>query len=291
MSSLQSCLVRFILRRVKMWNKPLPEIRKAMEFLKAEPFPNLIRFMNKDLKGVPCNVFYQSDEVRKKVILYFHGGGFCLGIYNANRTFVAKIAERTKRDVFIPDYRLAPENPFPSALEDAIAAYKGMLALGYKSEDIVLTGDSSGCALAISALLVLKQSGCAMPSMVMCITPVFDLTGTGETYITIAKKDPFQMIAPLCIAKIYIKDNDPTSPLLSPLYGELEGLPTILIHAAEYDTFLSNAIRIAKKAKISNVKVELKIWSKMWHTFPMQEQIVPESKKALNEICSQILKF
>ncbi len=79
--------------------------------------------------------------------------------------------------------------------------------------------------------------------------------------------------------------------MLSPLYGELEGLPTILIHAAEYDTFLSNAIRIAKKAKISNVKVELKIWSKMWHAFPMQEQIVPESKKALNEFCSQILKF
>ena len=291
MSSFQSGLVRFMLRKVKMWNKPLQEIRKAMDNLKDEPFPNSIQLKHEDLNGVPCNVFCHSDEMSKKVILYFHGGGFCLGIYNANSAFVAKIAEHTKRDVFMPDYRLAPESPFPSALDDALAAYKGLLAIGYQPENIVLAGDSSGCALAISTLLVLKQSGYLMPSMVMCITPVFDLAGNGETFFTKAKKDPFQMIDPLGIVKNYIKENNPTSPLISPLYGELEGLPTILIHAAEYDVFLSDATRLTQKAKESNVKVELKVWNKMWHIFPMQEQVVPESKKAFNELCSQVLRF
>ncbi len=291
MSSLQSSLVRFMLRRLQIWNKPLPEIQKAMESIKAQPFPDSIRVLQEDLNGIPCNIFCQADKMSKKGILYFHGGGFCLGIYNANRIFVANIAKRTSRDVYMPDYRLAPANPFPAALYDAIAAYKGMLSKGYDAKDIVLVGDSSGCALAISALLVLKQSGFQMPSMVQCITPVFDLAGTGETFLTIAKKDPFQIIDPLGIAKNYISNNNPLSPMLSPLYGELEGLPTISIHAAEYDVFLSDATRFAKKAKENNVEVKIKIWDKMWHVFPMQEKLVPESKRALNELCSQILSF
>lgn len=290
MSSLQSNFVRFMLRRSQIWNKSLLEIRKIMESMKAEITPSGIQILQTDLNGVPCDSFFHSKEKSKKVILYFHGGGFCLGIYNSNRQFVAKIAERTKFDVFMPDYRLAPENPFPAALDDAIAAYKGLLEKGYREESIVLAGDSSGCALALSSLLVLKQSGYRMPSLMLCITPVFDLAGKGATYTTKAKKDPFQLIDPLWIAKNYISENNPTSPLLSPLYGELEGLPPVFIHAAEYDVFLSDATRFAEKAKESTVEVQIKIWDKMWHIFPMQEKIVPESKRAMNELCSQILK-
>lgn len=288
MSSLQSSFIRFMLRRSKIWNEPLLEIRKTMESMKAEDSPSGIQILQTDLKGVPCYTFFHSREKSKKVILYFHGGGFCLGIYNANREFVAKIADRTKFDAFMPDYRLAPENPFPAALDDAIAVYKGLLENGYRADDIVIAGDSSGCALALSAILVLKQSGYGMPSMILCITPVFDLAGKGATYTTKAKKDPFQLIDPLGIAKNYVSDNNSTSPLLSPLYGELEGLPPIFIHAAEYDVFLSDATRFAEKAKESKVKVEIKIWDKMWHIFPMQEKVVPESKLAMNELCSQI---
>lgn len=173
-------------------------------------------------------------------------------------------------------------------MEDAVAVYKGLIEKGCRPEDVILTGDSSGCALALSALLVLKQSGLPMPSQIICITPVFDLAGKGPTYFTKAKEDPFQLADPLGVAKNYIGENNPTSPLLSPLYGELSGLPPILIHAAECDVFLSDATRFAEKARDCDVTVNIRIWDRMWHIFPMQENIVPESKQAMNEICSQI---
>ena len=256
--------------------------------MKAEELPKDVKIFEEAFGGVSCTSFYPLEKQSDQVILYFHGGGFCLGIYNANHAFVAKIARQTQLNVIMPDYRLAPENPFPGALEDAVAAYKGLLEKGCYREDIVLAGDSSGCALALSALLVLKQSGLPMPCRIVCITPVFDLAGKGYTCSTKSKEDPFQLIDPLGVAKNYIGDNNPSSPLLSPLYGELTGLPPIFIHAAECDVFLSDATRFAEKAQDYGVTVSIKIWNKMWHIFPMQENIVPESKQAMNELCLQI---
>jgi acetyl esterase/lipase len=149
-------------------------------------------------------------------------------------------------------------------------------------------GDSSGCALAVSALLALKQGGVRMPRALAFITPVFDLAGKGETFLTRAEKDPFELKDPLGIAKIYVGSNNPLSPMLSPLYGELQGLPPVLIHAADYDVFLSDSYRFKENAEKAGVNVELKVWRKMWHIFHMQSSFVPESMKALKELCSHI---
>lgn len=288
MNSMQSAMVRFLLRRSNIWNKPLMDIRKDMEGIKTKGIPEGITVKKEQVNGVPCEVFLCGEAKKDKAVLYFHGGGFCLGIYSANLEFVAEISKQSGIDVYMPDYRLAPENPFPAALEDAVAVYKGMLQQGYDADNLVIVGDSSGCALAVSALLVLKQSGVRMPKALAFITPVFDLAGKGDTFSTRTVKDPFKSKDPLGIAKIYTGCNNPTSPMISPLYGELGGLPPTLIHAADYDVFLSDSYRFMELMAAGGGEIKMKVWRKMWHIFHMQAPLVPESSKALDELCSYI---
>ncbi|TYQ17749.1 UNVERIFIED_CONTAM: acetyl esterase/lipase [Acetivibrio alkalicellulosi] len=285
MSSIQSYFVKFMLQRWNIWNKPLNEIRKTMGGLKSKGIPKSIEFSKQKFNGVDCEIFSNPSSEKDKVILYFHGGGFCLGIYSANREFAARISLMTEMDVYMPDYRLAPEHPFPAALEDAVAVYKGIIKNVFIGKDIIIMGDSSGCALAVSALFALKQKAVEMPYKLAFITPVFDFAGKGESFILKAEKDPFKLVDPLGIAKKYVGVNNSLSPMISPLYGNLEGLPPILIHASENDVFLSDSIRFAEKARNEGVKVNIKIWEKMWHIFHMQAPFVPESRNALAEFC------
>ena len=284
MASIQSALVRSMIRKSNMWNRPLDEIRNSMQNIPAKGIPAGIINNRQNIGGVPCEVFRNTGKQKNQVILYYHGGGFCMGIYHANREFVARLSNITGMDIYMPDYSLAPEHPFPAALNDAIAAYKGLLDAGYSSGDIYVMGDSSGCALAVCALLMLEKDGFAMPRAMAFLTPVFDLAGASESFVTNAAKDPFQLKDPLGIAKLYVSENDAASPMLSPLYGELPGLPPILIHAAEYDVFAGDAERFAKKAIDAGIQVEYKVWRSMWHIFHMQAPLIPEAGKALAEI-------
>ena len=288
MGSIQGAVIRFLLRKSNMWNKPLTEVRKSMESIKSKGIPSGVSLKKVEVDGVPCEMFLCEESKKDKVILYFHGGGFCLGIYPANREFVAGLAKESGVNLYVPDYSLAPEHPFPAALEDSVAVYKGMLRNGYNAEDIIVMGDSSGCALALSTLQVVRQSGEKMPGALVFITPVLDFAGKGETFRTNLGKDPFKYKDPLSIAKIYLEENDPTSPMISPLYGELGGLPPVLVHAGEYDVFLSDSCRFFESYKAAGGEAELKVWKKMWHIFHMQASLVPESRKAIDEICSFI---
>lgn len=287
MGSLQAMITRTMIKKSNMWNQPLDEIRKSMAAIPdAAGIPQGVTVAQATLNGVAVEIFRQAQGKRGRVILYFHGGGFCLGIYPANRAFVAHLAKETGLDLILPDYRLAPEHPFPAALEDAVAVYQGLLhSEGYRAEDIVIAGDSSGCALALSALLVLRKSGEPMPQKCAFITPVFDLAGTGESFRTNAAKDPFQLKDPLGIAKLYVGEDTATMPELSPLYGSLAGLPQMRILAAEYDVFLSDAQRLAERVNKAGGQAELRINKKMWHVFVMQHAFVPEAKRALAELC------
>ncbi len=133
-----------------------------MQNLQAKNMPEGIRITDEEVNEIASKVFTHNGGSKGKVIIYFHGGGFRLGIYPSNCEFVAEIAKRTGADIYMPDYRLAPEHIFPAALEDAVNFYKGMLDKGYPAEDILVIGDSSGCSLAVSALLQLKQIGIKM---------------------------------------------------------------------------------------------------------------------------------
>ena len=290
MSSIQSKYVRDMIRESDLWNRPLSEIRRSMEELQSAGTPEGVRNVRETVSGVACEVFYCEEAAKDKVILYYHGGGFCLGIYPSNRDFAAGIAKGCKANLYMPDYRLAPENPFPAALIDAAEVYRGMLGRGYRAEDIIVMGDSSGGALSVSALLKLKAEGVPMPKALVYITPVFDLTGQAETYITRRQEDPFNQENPLSIAKIYVGANDAASPLLSPLFGNLEGLPPVLIHSADYDVFSGDSDSFSRAVRLAGGTVEHKKWEEMWHIFPMQAAFVPEAGQALEELYIYIKK-
>ncbi|HQJ36662.1 MAG TPA: alpha/beta hydrolase [Bacillota bacterium] len=286
MASVQSACIRFLLSRANLWNKPIAEIRESLKKVKPQGIPSGVSEEFAAINGVGCKVMIPAEGLNNKAILYFHGGGFCLGIYHPNREFAARMAKKCGVKVFMPNYRLAPENPFPAALEDAMAVYKGMLLEGYSAGNIVAAGDSSGCGLLLSALLALKKSGAEMPSAISLITPALDFAGKGESFLTKAKNDPFRLKDPLGVAKVYVGSNNPLSPDISPLYGDLAGLPPILIHGAEYDVFVSDAVRFEEAARQAGVDVRLKTWQKMWHIFHMQDTVVPEAKEALREMCA-----
>ncbi len=288
MSSMQSDYVRNMIRESGMWNLSLPEIRSNMENLQSSGIPEGIRNTREKVGGVDCEIFYCEGAAKDKVILYYHGGGFCLGIYSSNRDFVAGLALRCKADIYMPDYRLAPENPYPAALEDAVCVYRGMIDQGYQPENIIIMGDSSGGALSVSGLLSLKEQGIPMPKALAYITPVFDLTGKCSTFITERERDPFGQEDPLSIAKIYVGGNVPSSPTLSPLFGDLQGLPPVLIHSGEYDVFSGDSESFAKAVCLAGGKAEHKNWEEMWHIFHMQAAFVPEAEQALEEMCCYV---
>ncbi len=281
--STQAMITRRLLKKAGIWNKPLEEIRQTMAGIKGGPLPEGIVSCTMSPGGVNCEVFRRTDDASRRTVLYFHGGGFCLGIFNANRSFVAGLAQLLEADIIMPDYRLAPEHPYPAALDDACAVLQALSGCSR----LIVMGDSSGCALALSALQV---SGVTPRALVM-ITPVLDLTDGQARISQSVKKDPFRLEDPLKLTRHYTVGHMPASPSISPIYAELKSLPPTLIHAAQYDVFLSDAVRFNEKAAEAGTELTLKVWPKMWHIFHMQSPFVPEASRALGEIKAFIQKF
>ncbi len=289
MASFRSSILRFLIRKTVNWNKSFVEIRTDLERLnKKADIPQNIKVQSVSAGGVKAELIEPEGAPSDKIVIYLHGGGYCLGIVNTNRGFVAKIAAGTGLKTLLVDYRLAPENPFPAAIEDVITAYRWLLSKGHLSRNMIFVADSSGCGLCLAALMSLRDDKVSMPAAMAFISPMVDLAGTGESFVTRKDVDPFQYLDPLCIIKNYIGDNDPMLPVLSPLFGDLQGLPPILIHASDYDVFLSDAVRLAEKASESGIEVNLKIWDRMWHIFHMNANLLPEAKTALEEIFTYI---
>lgn len=289
MASFRSSILRFLIRNTMNWNKSLGEIRTDLERLnKKADIPQNIKVQAISARGVKAELIEPVGAPSDKIVIYLHGGGYCLGIVNTNRSFVAKIAAGTGFRTLLVDYRVAPENPFPAAIEDVVAVYRWLLGSGYLPHNIAFMADSSGCGLTLAALMNLKNDTVSMPAAAAFITPMVDLTGSGESFVTRKDVDPFQYLDPLSIIKNYIGDNNPKLPVLSPLFGDLQGLPPMLIHAGDYDVFLSDAVRLGKKARESGIEVTFKIWDKMWHIFHMNADFLPDAKTALEEICAYI---
>jgi len=227
----------------------------------------------------------------KKVLLYIHGGGFISGSCNTHRTHVAKFAKGTNLKSLLFDYRLAPEYPFPAAGDDCIEAYQWLLEQNHKPKDIVVGGESAGGTLTLSLLLSLKEKRIPFPKAAFSISPVTDIRYKADSIFYNAKKD----ITPTgdwnYWMNHYIADNDPANPLLSPLFGNYEGLPPIHICVGTHEIHYDDCINVAVKAKEHGVNVILAEWKNMVHAFPIMSPLFPEAKQALMEICKFINKY
>jgi monoterpene epsilon-lactone hydrolase len=243
-----------------------------------------------DVAGVP------SEWVRPAVvsapdacILYLHGGGYVIGSCNTHRPLASHLAARTGLPVLLVDYRLGPEHVFPAAVDDALAAYAWLLAQGFEPGRIVVAGDSAGGGLTLATLLAARDRGMPLPALGVPISPWTDLTLSGESMTSMAERDPMVKRDGLQrMADWYVADGDPRAPLASPLFGDLSGLPPLLIHVGEVETLRDDAVRFAERATDAGVDVTLEVWPEMIHVWHVFGATVPESEAAVTRVAEFI---
>lgn len=243
-----------------------------------------IKIEKANINGMNAEWIIPNGAKKDRVILYIHGGGFISGSCTSHRMHVAKFANESSCMALVFDYRLAPEHPFPAALDDSVNAYKWLIDLGYSSDNIVIAGESAGGSLTLSVLLALKSMNLNLPKAAVAISPATDLTCTAESFKINAKKD----IAPInswnVWTRYYIASSDVKNPLLSPLYGDLSGLPPISLTVGTNEIHLDDTVNFAKKAESYGVDVELNVWKGMVHAFPILSPLFPEAKRSLGAI-------
>lgn len=223
----------------------------------------------------------------REVVLQLHGGGYIGKIRNAYRDFAVLYAKMPgERAVLSVDYRVAPENPYPAALEDACAAYEWLLEMGCTSDKIIVAGDSAGGGLALALCLYLKDKKKPLPKKLVLMSPWTDLAATGDSYETNFEKDPLfgNTTDSMIYNNAYYGDNDPKLPYISPLYGDYEGLPPMLFQVGGAEMLLSDSVRAAKKAKAAGCEVHLTVYDEMFHVFQLGMKMMKESRNAWKEI-------
>jgi monoterpene epsilon-lactone hydrolase len=224
-----------------------------------------------------------TDGAPMGTILYLHGGGYYFCSPRSHRSLVFQLAARSGARTFSLDYRLAPEHPFPAALDDALAAYRRLVADGTPPDSIVVAGDSAGGGLALALLVALRDSSDALPAAALLFSPWTDLAATGDTLVTNDGADPmFRGAAVARAARFYLGDTDPTHPYASPVYADLAGLPPLFIQAGSTEVLLDDARRTAKRATAAGVLVEFEVWRKMPHVWQLFAPFVPEARRALD---------
>ncbi len=206
-----------------------------------------------------------------KVILFLHGGGYVIGSLDSHRHLVAECGRTAGVRTLAIDYRMAPEHPFPAAVEDTVAAYRFLLSSGVAAGKICIAGDSAGGGLVVGGILAIRDAGLPLPACAWCISPWVDMEARGESFTDRAATDP-TVQAPTIrfMAETYLAGADPRSAHAAPHYGDLRGLPPMMIQVGACETLLDDSIQLARAAGIADVAVDLQIWPEMihvWHTY------------------------
>jgi epsilon-lactone hydrolase len=255
---------------------------KTARFMTMVPKGVGIEKLNID--GIPSEWIYPSGVKSEKVVLHLHGGGYVTGGINSHQMMCVLMAQTLKMSVLLPEYRLAPEHPFPAALEDSLAVYRWLLAKGHQPGDILLSGDSAGGGLGLAVVLSLRDAGEPLPSALVCMSPWTDLAFTGRSYISNAKAEAVLQENVLREwAACYIGKEKPDHPLVSPIYADFHGFPPLLIQVGSDEILLDDARMLAEKAKADGVDVTLKIWEGMWHAWQVLGDLIPESRQAFDQ--------
>lgn len=235
--------------------------------------------------GVPAEWIRAPQARPDRVLLYFHGGGYVIGSMRTHRPMLAEISRASGFSVLGLEYRLAPENPFPAPVEDALSAYRWLLTTGVAPDKIVLGGDSAGGGLVVSALVAIRYAGEPMPAAGVCISPWIDMEATGNSFVTNAAVDPsVSKERILNIAKVYLAGKNPRAPLASPLYADLCGLPPLLSLVGSIETLLDDARALTGRARAAGVEALLEVWDDMPHVWTHFAAILPEGQQAVERI-------
>jgi epsilon-lactone hydrolase len=248
--------------------------------------PGDVVYEEDTIGGVPgwwCRPAHQQPA---GTILYLHGGWYVLGSAKAYRHFAGHFAARTGAEVFVPDYRLAPEHPFPAGLLDAQAVYRGMIERGIRR--IAIAGDSAGGGLTLALLSLIKTqeaSGGVIPRAALVLSPLTDLTLSGRSWETRAAADPyFTLSQAVSLVPLYLGNHDPKDPLASPLYGDLAGLPPIRVHVGDDELLLDDSRRYVESAVAAGVDARIDIWEGLPHVFPTSVGQLDAADRAWNAI-------
>jgi len=249
---------------------PWPERRLGIDAMGAMvPPPESVLIEAMELGGVPAEKIAPSNAAADRTIFYLHGGGYCVGGAASHRTLAARMAEQAQATAFVIDYRLAPEHPFPAAHDDALSAWRAMLALGRDPARTIIAGDSAGGGLSVACAVAARDAGLPLPAGLHLISPWANLTNVSPAYQAKAETDFIitqQGIDEFALN--YLGAGDRRDPRASPLFADFAGLPPMLIQVGSEEVLMSDSVQLAERAGFALVDVTLRIWPDMVHIWP-----------------------
>ncbi|MCK5801786.1 MAG: alpha/beta hydrolase [Lentisphaeria bacterium] len=260
---------------------------------RREPTIDAVRCTRSEIDGMPCEWVMAAGADPDLRLLYLHGGGYVSGSGAFYLAMAAHLSAATRCAILLLDYRLAPEHPFPAALEDCIRAHEWLTVSGpggsAPAKDTFIAGDSAGGGLVLATLLALRDRQAPLPAAGIALSPFTDLTLSGESIQSEAELDP--IMSPRCLPQfvsLYLGAADPRHPYASPVFGDYKGIPPLLFQVGEHEVIRDDSVRTAARAQADEVDVTLEVWPGMFHVFPSHEPLLPEGRDAIQHIAAFI---
>ena len=256
-----------------------PVLRQAIEDIFADPKTD--HGAPADAGGVPAEWLPGVAVPGDRIVLYLHGGGYVGASIDSHRHLIQRIALVAEGSALALDYRLAPEHPHPAAVEDAVAAYRWLLAEGHEPSRLIIAGDSAGGGLTVATLVALRDAGTPLPAAGICVSPWVDLECVGESMTARAADDWNTRELSLALAQLYLGGLDPRTPLAAPLHANLSDLPPLFIQVGTAEVLYDDATRLAARARAAGVVVTLDPWADMIHDWQLFPDVLPEAQEAI----------
>jgi len=287
-------LIRFTMKRRFKRNPDVMELRDIMQDMgkrRPAPLPAHIKRDARSLGGVAAERLRTDNADMSRAILYIHGGGFVGGEPASHRALTWRLADKTATPVYSVDYRLAPEFPFPAGLDDCVTAYRGLLDSGIAASSIVIGGDSAGGNLTLATALKLKMLGLPQPAGLVCLSPATSIGTHLPSHSSNGRSDAMFVPAMFdTLTKAYCPGRDPSDPLISPLRGDVRGLPPTLIQCSGAEMLRDDGVQMAAKMREAGVDVTIEVWPGVFHVWQLMADVLPEGRRAVEVIAAFIRK-
>ena len=273
-------------------NATLDQRRHALEKgARYLPMPRHVVVEQTRIGEIPAEWLRPRGLKARRIVLYLHGGAYTMGSCATHRALASRIAVAAQAHVLVPALRLAPENPFPAALQDALSCYRWIVERENSPEGTIIAGDSSGGGLAAAFLVLARDEGVSLPAGIVCLSPWADLEMTGASVASRGEVDPIcSLDESRYHAELYATGVDPRASLVSPIHADLSGLPPMLVQVGEREILLDDSIRLGERARKDGVDVKVEVWEGMWHVWQLFAWYIPEGRRAIRNLGAFIRK-